>query len=128
MRAAFDKAVADLDRWTQRYHDTDYSDERAYYYMLAYNGLNQPAKVVDTGAPLLLKPVSGHVRRSDAGALRTIRHGDEFSEAEPSDAGPIGDGADGGEGTACDSAHVLHGGAPSGGDERGGLGKIADAI
>jgi len=55
---SYDKAVADLDLWTERYRDTDYSDERVYYYMLAYNGLNQPARVVDTGAPLLLKPVS----------------------------------------------------------------------
>jgi hypothetical protein len=54
----FAKAVIDLDLWTQRFHDSEYSDERAYYYMLAYNGLNQPAKVVDTGAPLMQKPVA----------------------------------------------------------------------
>ena len=53
----FTKAAADLDSWTQRYHDTEYSDERSYYYMLAYNGLEQPAKVLDTSAPLMLKPV-----------------------------------------------------------------------
>jgi hypothetical protein len=55
---SYDKAIADLDLWTERYHETEYADERVYYYMLAYNGLNQPAKVVDSGAPLLLRPVS----------------------------------------------------------------------
>ena len=46
-------------RGQQRYHETEYADERVYYYMLAYNGLNQPAKVVDTWrATDVLKPVS----------------------------------------------------------------------
>jgi hypothetical protein len=55
---SFEKAMTDLESWTQRFHDTEYSDERAYYYMLAYNGLNQPAKVVDTGGPLVGRPVT----------------------------------------------------------------------
>ena len=71
---------ADLDPWTQRYPDTEYADERSYYYMLAYNGLEQPAKVVDTGAPLLLKPVTESIRGADAGAFRTLPHCHEFSE------------------------------------------------
>jgi hypothetical protein len=54
----FRKAIEDLDAWTDRYHDTDYSDDRAYYYMLAYNGLNQPIKVLDVGVPLLARPVT----------------------------------------------------------------------
>jgi hypothetical protein len=55
---AFSKAAADLDLWTQRFRDTDFADERAYYYMLAFNGMNQPVKVMDSGAPLVGKPAS----------------------------------------------------------------------
>jgi hypothetical protein len=55
---AFAKAAVDLDSWTQHFHETDFADERAYYYMLAYNGLNQPVKVMDSSALLVGKPVS----------------------------------------------------------------------
>ncbi len=54
----FQKAAADLDSWKDHFHDTEYADDRLYYYMLAYHGLNQPAKVVDVGGPLVLKPVT----------------------------------------------------------------------
>jgi hypothetical protein len=54
----FKKAAAELDHWTERFHDTDFADERAYYYMLAYNGLNQPAKVLEGGMPLVAKPAN----------------------------------------------------------------------
>jgi hypothetical protein len=54
----YPKSLADLETWTDRFHDTDYSDERAYYYMLAYHGLGQPAKVLDFGSTLLQKDVN----------------------------------------------------------------------
>ena len=43
----FAKAVAALDAWTQRYPESDYQDDRLYYYVIAYDGARQPAKVVD---------------------------------------------------------------------------------
>jgi uncharacterized protein DUF6600/FecR-like protein len=49
------QALATLDIWARRYRSSDFSSERAYFYMQAYTGLNQPAKVVDTGRPLLAK-------------------------------------------------------------------------
>jgi hypothetical protein len=55
---AFAKALTDLDSWTQQFRATDFADERLYYYMLAYNGANQPAKVLESGAPLVVKPVT----------------------------------------------------------------------
>jgi hypothetical protein len=55
---AYKKAAADLDSWVDRFHETDFADERAYYYMLAYNGLNLPVKVMDSGAPIIAKPVN----------------------------------------------------------------------
>lgn len=55
---AYKKAAAGLDTWAERFRDTDFADERAYYYMLAFNGLNQPVKVLDSGAPLIAKPAN----------------------------------------------------------------------
>jgi hypothetical protein len=51
------KAVTDLDSWTQKYPDSDYKDDRLYYYMQAYSKANpaQPAKVVDYGSQLVAK-------------------------------------------------------------------------
>ena len=51
------KAVTDLDTWTQKYPDSDYKDDRLYYYMQAYSKANppQPAKVADYGAQLMNK-------------------------------------------------------------------------
>ncbi|HLK48106.1 MAG TPA: hypothetical protein VKT49_08230 [Bryobacteraceae bacterium] len=51
------KAVTDLDTWTQKYPDSDYKDDRLYYYMQAYSKANppQPAKVVEYGMQLVNK-------------------------------------------------------------------------
>jgi hypothetical protein len=49
------KALTNLDTWMHRYPESDFSDDRAYYYMEVYHALNQPAKVVDAVAPLLAK-------------------------------------------------------------------------
>src|SRR5439155_11047689 len=51
----YGQALASLDTWTRRYRSSDFSDDRTYYYMQTYTGLNQPAKVVDAGTPLLAK-------------------------------------------------------------------------
>jgi hypothetical protein len=54
-RRAYDKALADLDQWTSSFPHTEFAAERAYYFMLAYNGLEKPAKVIEAGSPLLPK-------------------------------------------------------------------------
>jgi ferric-dicitrate binding protein FerR (iron transport regulator) len=54
----FPKALADLEQWTSVHPHSDLADERAYYYMLAFHGLNQPAKVVERGGTI----VTRHVR------------------------------------------------------------------
>jgi len=51
----YGQALANLDTWTRRYRSSDFSDDRTYYYMQTYTGLNQPAKVVDASTPLLAK-------------------------------------------------------------------------
>ena len=52
----FTKALADLDTWSQRYRESDYQDDRSYYYVLARNGAQQPGKVLEAAAPLVAKP------------------------------------------------------------------------
>jgi hypothetical protein len=53
--ANFNKALADLDIWRQKFPDSDFKDDRSALYVQAYAGLNQPAKVLDTAADLLGK-------------------------------------------------------------------------
>jgi hypothetical protein len=45
--------IKDLDTWTQKYPDSDWKDDRFYYYITAYNGANQPAKVLEVGSQLM---------------------------------------------------------------------------
>jgi hypothetical protein len=45
--------IKDLDTWTQKYPDSDYKDDRLYYYIQAYNLTNQPSKVLDIGSQLM---------------------------------------------------------------------------
>ncbi len=47
--------VKDLDTWTQKYPDSDYKDDRLLYYLQAYNGANQPGKVLEVGAGLMAR-------------------------------------------------------------------------
>jgi hypothetical protein len=49
----FAKALTELDVWSQKYTDSDFKADRLYYYVLTYNGIQQPAKVVDTATQLL---------------------------------------------------------------------------
>ncbi len=51
----FTKALTDLDTWKQKYPESDYRDDRLYFYIQAYNGTNQPAKVLDAASELLSK-------------------------------------------------------------------------
>jgi hypothetical protein len=53
----FPKALAELDQWAASYPETDFADERTYYYMLAYHGTNQPAKVVERGSTMVARRV-----------------------------------------------------------------------
>jgi hypothetical protein len=54
-RNDFVKAVKDLDRWTERYHDSEYQDDRQYYYVVAQDGLRQPLKVLEAATPLVAR-------------------------------------------------------------------------
>ncbi|MBV8841188.1 MAG: hypothetical protein JO307_00120 [Bryobacterales bacterium] len=49
----FAKAVADLDAWKTRYGESDFKQEREFFYVLAYAGTNQPDKVIDLSTDLL---------------------------------------------------------------------------
>ena len=53
----FAKALGELDAWTQKFAESDYKADRLYYYVLAYNGVQQPAKVLDTATQLLANGV-----------------------------------------------------------------------
>ena len=45
--------LKDLDTWSQKYPDSDWKDDRSFYYITAYNGTNQPAKVLEVGSQLM---------------------------------------------------------------------------
>ena len=47
--------LKDLDNWAQKYPESDYKDDRLYYYIQAYNGTNQPAKVLEVGSQLMAR-------------------------------------------------------------------------
>jgi hypothetical protein len=49
--------LKDLDTWAQKYPESDYKDDRWYYYIAAYNGATppQPAKVLEVGAALMAR-------------------------------------------------------------------------
>jgi hypothetical protein len=51
------KALQDLDTWTQKYPDSDWKDQRLYMYMQEYAKLNPPnaAKVMEYGAQVMSK-------------------------------------------------------------------------
>jgi len=51
----FAKALANLDAWSQRYRDSEYKDDRLYYYVVAHNGLQQSTKVLEAAAPLVAR-------------------------------------------------------------------------
>jgi len=45
--------IKDLDTWTQKYPESDYKDDRQYYYIQAYNATNQAPKVLEIGTQLM---------------------------------------------------------------------------
>ena len=47
--------LKDLDTWAQKYPESDYKDDRQYYYITGYNGTNQPAKVLEVGSGLMAR-------------------------------------------------------------------------
>jgi hypothetical protein len=49
------KLLQDLDTWAQKYPDSDYKDDRLYYYVQGYSGGNQPGKELDIAGQLLAK-------------------------------------------------------------------------
>src|ERR1035437_1773596 len=49
------KLLQDLDTWAQKYPESDYKDDRLYYYVQAYSGANQPGKELDIAGQLLAK-------------------------------------------------------------------------
>ena len=63
------KAVTDLNAWTQKYPDSDYKDDRLAYYQTAYSLMNQPDKVVEYGLQLMNKDLNALFKDNKAGAL-----------------------------------------------------------
>ena len=49
------KLLQDLDTWAQKYPDSDYKDDRLYYYVQGYTGAKQPAKELDVAGQLLAR-------------------------------------------------------------------------
>jgi hypothetical protein len=67
--------IKDLDTWTQKYPESDYKDDRFYYYIQAYNGANQPAKVIEIGGQLMnrdLKSVFKDVKAAPQQVLTVL--------------------------------------------------------
>jgi hypothetical protein len=57
------KTLADLNTWTQKYPESDYKDDRLYYFMQAYAMQpSQPDKVLDYGAQLMAKDLKGALK------------------------------------------------------------------
>ncbi len=49
------KALADLERWSEKYPDSEFKDDRQMLYVQAYAGANQSAKVIDAAGAVLAK-------------------------------------------------------------------------
>jgi tetratricopeptide (TPR) repeat protein len=52
---SWQKAITDLNTWTQKYPESDFKDDRLFFYLQAYAGLNQHDKVLEYGQQLLAK-------------------------------------------------------------------------
>ena len=46
-RTTYSKALTDLDRWSEKYPDSEFKDDRQMLYVQAYSGANQWAKTID---------------------------------------------------------------------------------
>ncbi len=49
----FKKALADLTEWSQTYPESPALNDRRYYYIHVYNGMNRATDVLDTAAPVV---------------------------------------------------------------------------
>jgi hypothetical protein len=49
------KALTDLERWSEKYPDSEFKDDRQMLYVQAYAGANQMAKAIDSAGVVLLK-------------------------------------------------------------------------
>jgi len=58
----FAKAITDLDTWKAKYADSDYKDDRQYYYIISYTGAKQPAKVLDVAQQLMQKDLKASLK------------------------------------------------------------------
>ena len=65
------KLLQDLDTWAQKYPDSDYKDDRLYYYVQAYSGANQPGKGLDAAGQLMAKDLKT-VFKDPAQVLRLL--------------------------------------------------------
>jgi len=54
----FAKAITDLDTWKSKYPESDYKDDRLYYYIQAYSGAKQQPKVLEAAAQLMQKDIN----------------------------------------------------------------------
>jgi len=56
------KALTDLERWSEKYPDSDFKGDRQMLYVQAYAGINQMAKAIDAAGSILAKdqPASGN--------------------------------------------------------------------
>jgi hypothetical protein len=64
--------LKDLDTWAQKYPASDYKDDRQYYYIAAYNGTNQPAKVLDVGSQLMARDLKKVYNDPKAGPQQVL--------------------------------------------------------
>ena len=49
------KALTDLERWSEKYPDSEFNDDRQLLYVQAYAGANQMSKAIDAAGPILAK-------------------------------------------------------------------------
>lgn len=68
----WNKAVTDLNTWTQKYPESDFKDDRLYFLMQAYSGTNQPAKVVDAGGQLTARDLATIFKDPKAGPQQIV--------------------------------------------------------
>jgi len=64
--------LKDLDQWTQKYPESDYKDDRLEMYIRAYNGTNQPAKVLEISSQLMARDLKSVFKDPKQGAGQVL--------------------------------------------------------
>ena len=64
--------IKDLDTWVQKYPESDYKDDRQYYYIQAYNGAAQPAKVLEVGSQLMARDLKSVFKDPKTGGQQVL--------------------------------------------------------